>query len=60
MIYDPNYAWKVNTEELHMNTDYTPYDGLMLRGKVDSTICGGQFVVKGKEFVPELKKSDLD
>lgn len=51
MIYDPNYAWKVNLEEMHMNTDYTPYDGLMLRGKVDSTICGGQFVVKGKEFV---------
>ncbi len=53
MIYDPNFVWKVSSETIHMNTDYTPYDGLMLRGKVDSTICGGRFVVKGKEFVPD-------
>jgi dihydropyrimidinase len=51
MIYDPNHSWRVSADLLHMNTDYTPYDGLMLRGKVDSTICGGKFIVKNKEFV---------
>lgn len=55
MIYDPNHSWKVDASLLHMNTDYTPYDGLMLRGRVDSTICGGKFIVKNKEFFPDLK-----
>lgn len=60
MIYDPNHSWKVDSSLLHMNTDYTPYDGLMLRGRVDSTICGGNFIVKNKEFVPDLLKGQDD
>jgi len=57
-IYDPEHYWKIGPDTLHMNTDYTPYDGMMLRGKVDATICGGRFVLKNKELVESLVPSD--
>ncbi len=50
-IFDPDTIWKVSPEALKMNVDYTPYDGLKLRGKVDTTISEGKFLVKNKELV---------
>jgi len=52
-IFDPDTIWKVDPESLKMNVDYTPYDGLKLRGKVDSTVVNGKFVLKNKELVEE-------
>jgi len=57
-IFNPQSLWLVNPETLHMKVDYTPYDGLKLRGKVDSTICGGNFVIKHGELFEQESAED--
>ncbi len=50
-IFDPNFEWTVNSHDLHTKTDYTPYEGMKLKGKFASTIVRGEFVVKDGEFI---------
>ena len=50
-LFDPNAEWKVTLDTLHGRNDYDPYEGLKMKGKVDSTIIGGKFVVRNKQWV---------
>ena len=45
-IFDPSKEWTVNMNSLHTKSDYTPYEGMNLKGKFASTIVAGEFVVK--------------
>ncbi|HOZ11749.1 MAG: amidohydrolase family protein [Thermotogaceae bacterium] len=51
-LFDPNAEWKVTLDALHGRNDYDPYEGLKLKGKIDSTIIGGKFVVRNKQWIP--------
>jgi dihydropyrimidinase len=44
-IWDPDVAWTVTAAELHMKTDYTPYEGRRLRGKPTTVLVRGTVVV---------------
>lgn len=44
-IWDPALEWTVTAGELHMATDYTPYEGRRLRGKPVTVLVGGVVVV---------------
>ncbi len=50
-IWDPDLEWTVNTETLHMATDYTPYEGIRLRGKPVTVLVGGEIVVHDGRLV---------
>jgi dihydroorotase-like cyclic amidohydrolase len=50
-LFDPNAEWKVTLDALHGRNDYDPYEGLKLKGKIDSTIIGGKFVVRNKQWI---------
>ncbi|MFI5718748.1 dihydropyrimidinase [Nocardia sp. NPDC051750] len=45
-IWDPELEWTVTTGDLHMATDYTPYEGRRLRGKPVTVLVGGFVVVE--------------
>jgi dihydropyrimidinase len=45
VIFDPDMVWMVSTETLHETADWTPYAGLTLHGRVQTTIVRGQIVV---------------
>lgn len=49
MIYD-NTKQRI-IEKGHSNSDYTAFEGLLVDGRVESTIVGGEFVVKNGEFL---------
>ncbi len=49
MIYD-NTRQRV-IERGHSNSDYTVYEGMLVDGKVESTIVSGEFVVKKGELI---------
>ncbi|MBN2220686.1 MAG: amidohydrolase family protein [Vallitaleaceae bacterium] len=49
MIYNPNIQQLINKG--HSLSDYTPYEGLLVDGRVESTIVGGRFVLKDLEFL---------
>ena len=49
MIYDNTKQHII--EKAHSKSDYTVYDGMLVDGQVESTIVGGEFVVKKGEFM---------
>ena len=51
VLFDPEIEWRVEQEELHENVDYTPYDGMLLRGKPVMTISRGEIIVENGEFL---------
>jgi dihydropyrimidinase len=46
VVYDPHPEGAVRGDELHAVADYTPYEGLAVRGQVRATICRGQVVCR--------------
>jgi len=41
VIFDPKVDWKIRYEDLHMNADWSPYEGMKIKGKVHATILRG-------------------
>ncbi len=52
-FFDPGKKWTIHSKELHMNTDYSPYEGFPLEGKVVSTMVDGRFLVKNEQWVED-------
>jgi dihydropyrimidinase len=44
-IWDPAAEWQVTTGDLHMATDYTPYEGMTITGRPRTVLVGGRVVV---------------
>lgn len=50
-IWDPDLEWTAGTDTLHMATDYTPYEGIPLRGKPVTVLVRGDIVIDGGVLV---------
>jgi dihydropyrimidinase len=50
-ILDPERRWTVHHEELEQESDYSPWDGWELKGKVVTTILRGQQIVRDERLV---------
>lgn len=67
MVFDPNLEWEISNKDLHMATDYSPYEGLKVKGKNTMTMLRGKIVYCSKngwkgdcgggQFLPR-KKAD--
>lgn len=53
VIFDPETAWTVSHKTLHEAAGWTPYEGLRLHGRPQTTIIRGQTVVNDGELVAE-------
>jgi dihydropyrimidinase len=53
VVMDPNIRRHLRAEELHMDTDYIPYEGMEVQGYPVHTISRGRFVVRDGEFCGE-------
>ena len=51
MLFDPAARRTIRAADLHHTSDYTPYEGLEVRGAVRSTLVRGSFVVRDGIFV---------
>jgi dihydropyrimidinase len=51
VLWDASETWTVSTDELHMATDYTPYEGLEVIGRPVTVIVRGKLVVERGELV---------
>ncbi len=47
-IYDDNENYRIHGN--HSACDYTVYEGFDVKVKIESTICGGEFVIRKGEF----------
>lgn len=44
-IWDPAAEWQITADDLHMATDYTPYEGMTITGRPRTILVGGRNVV---------------
>ncbi|WP_066893212.1 dihydropyrimidinase [Clostridium nigeriense] len=51
VIIDPTIEKKLNVEELHSNVDYTPYEGIKVKGYPIYTILRGEIIAKDNKFI---------
>jgi dihydropyrimidinase len=51
VIFDPQREITLSTEVLHENVDYTPYEGLALKGYPTATFLQGQVIVQDGQFI---------
>ena len=52
-IYDPDVHRTIHAGNLHMATDYTPFEGMALRGWPATVLSRGRVVVDAGEFLGE-------
>jgi dihydropyrimidinase len=44
VVFDPEPTWRISAHELHMNTDFSPYEGWNITGKVVVTVSRGDVI----------------
>lgn len=50
VLYDPEATWTISAENHHMNIDYSAFEGIDVRGRVDTVLSRGDVVLEGGEF----------
>jgi dihydropyrimidinase len=45
VLFDPEEEWTLSAAGLHMNTDFSPYEGLPVRGKVRTVFLRGEIAL---------------
>jgi dihydropyrimidinase len=53
VLFDPRPTRRLAASELHSRAGFSPYEGLMVSGKVHTTICRGQVVYRDGAIVGE-------
>jgi len=53
VIFDPDKEWRISADNLHMNVDFSPYEGMKVRGQVEKTFSRGRLIVNKEEFLGE-------
>ena len=51
IVVDPRRRGRVNG--LHMSTDYSPFEGMAIRGGIETVVAGGQLLVSSGKWVGE-------
>ncbi|GAA4404428.1 dihydropyrimidinase [Tsukamurella soli] len=55
-IWDADREWVVTRAGLHMATDYTPYEGMRLRGRPEQVFLRGELVIADGELVSDVPR----
>ena len=51
VLFDPNNEVIVTADTLHQNCDYTPYEGMRLKGWPKTVLSRGEFIVRDGRFI---------
>ncbi|MDQ0221191.1 dihydropyrimidinase [Peribacillus cavernae] len=54
-IVDPTSTQRITADNLHMQTDYTPFEGKLLKGKVAHTLVAGHQVIADGQLSSETR-----
>lgn len=53
VLFDPQARWTIRADALHMNTDFSPYEGLEVQGKVVAVLSRGEWVYREGEILAQ-------
>jgi len=51
VVYDPKGSFTYSADTIHMNVDYSAYDGMEIHGKPDTVLSRGKVVIENDEYV---------
>jgi dihydropyrimidinase len=51
VLFDPNHEVTVTADALHQNCDYTPYEGMQIKGWPRTVLSRGEAIVRNGQFV---------
>jgi len=51
VLFDPTHEVTVTADVLHQNCDYTPYEGMQLKGWPRTVLSRGEVIVRNGQFV---------
>jgi dihydropyrimidinase len=51
VVFDPNRTITLSVTTLHMNVDYSPYEGRQVTGATDTVLSRGRLVIEDGKFV---------
>src|SRR4051794_8297483 len=51
VVFDPNRTITLSAKTLHMNVDYSPYEGRQVTGATDTVLSRGRLVIENAKFV---------
>ena len=51
VVYDPGASFVYGADTIHMNIDYTPYDGIEVNGRVDTVLSRGKVIIENDSYV---------
>ena len=52
MLFDSDYAWRVDRDDLWSKTKNSPFDERPVQGLVMATIVGGRTIYRHDNFTP--------
>lgn len=53
VLFDPHARWTIQAEKLHMHTDFSPYEGLEVQGRVVGVLSRGAWVFRDGEILAQ-------
>ena len=53
VVFDPDSKWRISAERLHMNTDFSPYEGMEVTGRVAATISRGEVIYRDGKVIAD-------
>ncbi len=53
VVFDPDETWEIDPNELHMRTDFSPYEGWTVTGRVTTTLLRGDVIFADGEISAE-------
>lgn len=59
VIFDPSAEWTIHASDLHMKTDFSPYEGLTVQGKAIATISRGELIFYKGEFIGNMGRGNF-
>jgi dihydropyrimidinase len=54
VLFDPEPEWTMTAETQHSGVDYSPFEGLPMKGRVETVLLRGQIIVQNAEYVGAL------
>lgn len=59
IIVDPGRESIMRASNMHMQTDFCPYEGMEMRGKVEYTIAGGEILIENGAYTGNARTGKL-
>jgi len=51
VVYDPNTSFTYSASTIHMNVDYTAYEGMQISGRPTAVLSRGKVIVDGDAYI---------